>query len=68
MMLEREGYVQVKEAAELLDVSPNTIRAWGATGKLAEYRHPANNYRLYRRRDIEGLLKRLRKSRGRGRN
>ena len=40
--------IRVKEAAELLGVSPNTVRAWGASGKIPEYRHPVNNYRLYK--------------------
>ncbi|MEX2309823.1 MAG: MerR family DNA-binding transcriptional regulator [Pirellulales bacterium] len=62
-MLEREGYVQVKDAAIILDVAPNTVRAWGAAGKIAEYRHPANNYRLYKRKELESLLKKLSSSR-----
>jgi hypothetical protein len=53
------AYLHVKKAAELLGVSPNTIRAWGAAGKIAEYRHPVNNYRLYRSKDIRELVKRL---------
>ncbi len=51
--------IRVKEAAELLGVSPNTIRAWGASGKIPEYRHPVNNYRLYKRDELEALMKRL---------
>ena len=51
--------IRVKEAAELLGVSPNTIRAWGASGKIPEYRHPVNNYRLYKREELESLMKRL---------
>lgn len=58
-MLKDEGYVRVKEAAEILGVSPNTVRAWGAAGKISEYRHPANNYRLYRRTDLERVLKQV---------
>jgi len=60
-MMEGEGFVRVKEAARILDVAPNTVRAWGAAGKIPEYRHPANNYRLYRRSELEALLERLRK-------
>ncbi len=59
-MLRREGLLRVKEAAELLGVCPNTVRAWGAQGKIPELRHPINNYRLYRRDDLEGLLDPLR--------
>ena len=58
-MLSREGFVQVKEAATILDVAPNTIRAWGAAGSITEYRHPVNNYRLYKRVELEKLLSRL---------
>lgn len=58
-MLRDEGYVRVKEAAETLGVSPNTVRAWGAAGKIKEYRHPANNYRLYKMTDLERLVKQV---------
>ena len=52
-MLITQGYLRVKEAAALLGVSPNTVRAWGAAGKIIEYRHPANRYRMYKRDDLE---------------
>ncbi len=52
-------FFTVKEAAEFLGVSPNTLRSWGAAKKIAEYRHPVNNYRLYRRTDLEELHKKL---------
>ncbi|AMV35103.1 MerR family regulatory protein [Pirellula sp. SH-Sr6A] len=55
-MMRNEGFVTVKEAAKILDVAPNTVRAWGAAGTLTEYRHPANNYRLYKQSDVEKLL------------
>ena len=58
-MLEREGFLRVKVAAELLGVSPNTVRTWGADGKIPEYRHPVNNYRLYKREDLEQVLQDL---------
>lgn len=59
-MMQREGFVTVKQAAELLDVAPNTVRAWGASGSITEYRHPVNNYRLYKRQELEKLLARVR--------
>ena len=58
-MMESEGFVRVKEAARILDVAPNTVQAWGASGKITEYRHPANNYRLYRRKELEKILSKL---------
>ena len=61
-MLEREGFLRVKEAAEVLGVSPNTVRTWGADRKIPEYRHPVNNYRLYKREDLEKILQELEES------
>ena len=62
-MLQSEGYLRVKEAAALLGVAPNTVRAWGAEGKIPEYRHPVNNYRLYKRVELERVLRKLEQSR-----
>lgn len=50
-------FLTVSETAEALEVSPNTVRAWGASGKLEEYRHPVNNYRLFKRADVIQLKK-----------
>jgi DNA (cytosine-5)-methyltransferase 1 len=61
-MMQREGYLRVKEAAELLGVSPNTVRSWGEAGKIPEYRHPVNNYRLYKKAELERLLRQLKRS------
>lgn len=52
-------YLTVKDACELLGISPNTLRSWGATGKVTEYRHPLNNYRLFQRGELEELRQRL---------
>jgi DNA (cytosine-5)-methyltransferase 1 len=63
-MLQNAGYVRVKEAAEILGVSPNTVRAWGADGKITEHRHPVNNYRLYKRAELERVLRKVERSAG----
>ena len=55
----REKYVKVREAAAILGVAPNTVRAWGAAGKLSEFRSPANGYRLYKREDLEKYLRQI---------
>ena len=51
-----DGYLRIKEASEYLGVSPNTLRNWGRSGKLAERRHPMNGYRLYSREELDDLL------------
>ena len=49
-------YLTIKEAAELLGVTPLTLRNWDRAGKLMASRNPINNYRVYRREDIDELL------------
>jgi len=49
-------YVLTAEAAEILGVSQNTLRAWAEAGKIPMYRNPANGYRLFRRADLEKFL------------
>lgn len=52
-------YLTIKSACQLLGVSQNTLRSWGASGKVTEYRHPMNNYRLYRLDDLQSLVELL---------
>ncbi len=58
-----DEYLTVAQAAEVLGVSPSTLRNWDRTGKLKAARHPINDYRLYRREDLEGLLRQARMAR-----
>lgn len=50
-------YLTIKDAAKMLGVSPLTLRNWDKQGKLAAYRHPMNNYRVYRLDQLELLLR-----------
>lgn len=52
-----DEYLTIKEAAEFLGVSPNTLRNWGRNGKLPVHRNPANDYRLFKRCDLEEFLR-----------
>jgi len=54
-MATTDEYLTVKEAAQYLGISPNTVRNWGAAGSIPEYRHPVNNYRLFRLADLKKL-------------
>jgi MerR family transcriptional regulator, copper efflux regulator len=51
-------YLTIRQAAERLGVSVETLRNWDRAGKLKAFRHPLNRYRLYRREDLEALLRR----------
>jgi DNA (cytosine-5)-methyltransferase 1 len=52
-------FLTIRSACQVLGVSPNTLRHWGATGKIQEYRHPLNNYRLFKEQDLKKLADRL---------
>ena len=58
-MLRKDGFVRVKEAAQALGRCRDTLRACGAEGKVTEYRHPVNNYRLFKRRELDQILRKL---------
>jgi DNA-binding transcriptional MerR regulator len=53
-------YLTVKDAAAVLGVCVKTLHNWDRAGKLKPARHPLNRYRLYRRRDLQALLRGLR--------
>jgi len=53
-------FLTVGEAAKFLGVSASTLRNWDRAGKVVAIRHPVNGYRLYRREDLEKLLRGLR--------
>jgi len=60
-MTKLSEYVKVAEAAEILGVSQGTVRAWAEAGKIPMRRNPANGYRLFRRADLEGFLRKISK-------
>ena len=62
MKTKTDEYVRVKTAAAMLGLSPNTVRKWGALGKIPEFRRPVNSYRLYRLSDSERLIANVEKS------
>lgn len=57
LILDGEEYLTVDEAARLLDVKPATLYAYVSRGILKSYRQGIKRQRLYRRAEIEALLK-----------
>jgi len=56
--------ITIKKAAEVLGVTPLTLRNWDNSGKFPASRHPINNYRVYKVSDIENLIMEIEASRG----
>ena len=52
-------YLKIREAAEYLGVSKDTLRRWDAAGKLKARRHPVSNFRLYLQADLDRFLTQL---------
>jgi MerR family transcriptional regulator, copper efflux regulator len=52
----KEIYFSIKEAAEILGVSPLTLRNWDKSGKFPANRHPMNNYRVYKLSALEKII------------
>ena len=48
-------FLRIGEAAEYVGVSSQTLRRWDAEGRLSAVRRPGNNYRYYRRADLESF-------------
>jgi excisionase family DNA binding protein len=58
-MSKSTDYLTTAEAAECLDVHPNTTRKWAARGMVLSYRNPVNGYRLIKRTDLHKLLEKV---------
>jgi DNA repair protein RadD len=50
-----KDYLTVQQAAKYVGVSAQTLRRWDADGKVKSVRHPGNDYRYYKRADLEPL-------------
>jgi len=61
-MEKKSQYITIKDAADLLGVTPTTLRNWDKAGKLSAHRDPINDYRLYSLEDVSKLLQERRAS------
>lgn len=57
-MTKLRDYLRISDAAHYLGVSPNTLRNWERAGKVVAHRHPVNRYRLFKRADLDAVLRR----------
>ena len=56
-MNSKKEFITIKEAAEILSISRDTLRRWDKAGKLKTKRHPMNNFRIYNPDEVESLRK-----------
>jgi citrate synthase len=57
VVIDGEEYLTVEEAAQLMAVKPATLYAYVSRGVLRSYRQGIKRQRLYRRAEIEALLR-----------
>lgn len=50
-------YLHTAASAEYLGDAQNTLRKWAARGELPMHRNPVNGYRLFKRSDLDKLLR-----------
>ncbi len=51
-----ESFLTIKQTAKILGVTPLTLRNWDKAGKFEASRHPINNYRVYKKEDVEAFI------------
>ncbi len=56
--MEKE-YMGIKDASIKLCVTKLTLRNWDLAGKLTAKRHPINNYRVYLKKDIDEIIRKI---------
>lgn len=61
MAIKLSDYLKIKEAADLLGVSMQTLRNWEKNKKIKVYRSSVNDHRLYKKEDLENILKNIEK-------
>ncbi len=57
VIVDGEEYLTVDEAAALMGVKPATLYAYVSRGILRSYRQGIKRQRLYRRAEVEGLIR-----------
>jgi DNA (cytosine-5)-methyltransferase 1 len=61
-MTKLDEFVTIKQASRILGVCCNTLRGWDRDKKIPVYRNPISGYRLFRKTDLEELLRQIEES------
>ena len=54
-----KDYYSLNEVSEILGKSKETLRRWDREGKLSATRDPVNNYRIYKKEQVNNILEKL---------
>lgn len=54
-----EKYLSVSQAAQILNISPETLRRWDNNGKFKSSRHKINNYRVYSEKQVYDFVEEM---------
>ena len=61
-MTKLDEFVTIKQAARFLGVCCNTLRSWDRAHKIPVYRNPMSGYRMFKKTDLETILRRIEES------
>jgi DNA (cytosine-5)-methyltransferase 1 len=61
-MVKSDEFVTIKRAAQFLGVAANSLRNWDRDAKIPVYRNPISRYRLFKKADLEKLLRQIKRS------
>lgn len=62
--MSKNKQITIQQAAQILEVNPETLRRWDRKGKFIAKRHPINGYRMYDLSSIKVLKKKIEKGEG----
>jgi excisionase family DNA binding protein len=54
-----ESFLTIKQTAKILGVTTLTLRNWDNSGKFEASRHPINNYRVYKKSDVDAFIEKM---------
>ena len=61
-MVRLDEFVTITQASQILGVCPNTLRSWDRARKIPVYRNPISGYRLFKKADLEEVLRQIEQS------
>lgn len=54
-LFKASNFIRTQQAADLLGVTPTTLRRWHVTGKFLGYKHPITGFLYYKLSELNDL-------------